>query len=385
VREHVFHILYGRGRNGKGTLIRMLHFILGDYSVQANTATFVDSKIQQSGSSHQEDLTRLRGARFVAAEEVNKNCDLNMGRIKTLTGGDIITARAPYAKHSIEFVPQATFALAVNDRPHVPDSGDGTWGRIRLMPFEAHIDKPDPDFEARLREEAAGILAWAVRGAVAWRRDGLCPPDEVMAATSEYRQDTNPLLRFIADRCVLGAFRRAEVGKLMGEYRDWCKTNEEEPLSTRRLGDRLLELGCKRDKGAKGVRRWTGIALLSDPGLSLVDEGGASGGTVPGYATQEWHVTTTETPEGGASGASGPSLSSTCTRTRTRECGEKDREIAPLAPPDDSSAGIDSGIMGGATGGGTSPAQPDPYAVDLDEFDGMDALALGTPTTGGQP
>ena len=151
VREHVFHVLYGRGRNGKGTLIRVLHHILGDYSVQANTSTFVDSRVQQAGSSHQEDLTRLRGARFVAAEEVNKGCDLNMARIKTLTGGDVITARSPYAKHSIEFVPEATFALAVNDRPHLPDSGDGTRGRSRMTPFEAPPAKPDPYFEAGLR------------------------------------------------------------------------------------------------------------------------------------------------------------------------------------------------------------------------------------------
>jgi putative DNA primase/helicase len=39
----------------------------------------------------------------------------------------------------------------------------------------------------RLRDELPGILAWAVRGALAWRQRGLeAPPANVQGATREY-------------------------------------------------------------------------------------------------------------------------------------------------------------------------------------------------------
>ena len=84
--------------------------------------------------------------------------------------------------------------------------------------------------EAMIATELEGILAWCVRGCVAWQRDGMEPPAAVLAATASYRDDANPLLEWFEH-----ALERDEAGRETGpdlhaSYADWC-------AATRRRND----------------------------------------------------------------------------------------------------------------------------------------------------
>jgi hypothetical protein len=88
--EEVFFILHGDGRNGKGTLIRVLSALFGDYFHNANIAMLLDTGF---GKGIPNDVAALAGRRLVTTQESTAGAKLDEALIKSLTGGDLITAR----------------------------------------------------------------------------------------------------------------------------------------------------------------------------------------------------------------------------------------------------------------------------------------------------
>ncbi|MBE7450054.1 MAG: hypothetical protein HS111_14475 [Kofleriaceae bacterium] len=74
-------------------------------------------------------------------------------------------------------------------------SGDGSAGAVsRRRPRGGS----GSDLLDKLKTEASGILAWAVRGAVAWRQFGLGPtPQAITDATHDYRIAEDVIGEFI--------------------------------------------------------------------------------------------------------------------------------------------------------------------------------------------
>src|SRR5262249_40039025 len=66
-REEVFFILHGSGRNGKGTLLRVLSALLGDYAATTEFSTLIAEPSRSRGIRN--DVAALAGKRFVTAQE----------------------------------------------------------------------------------------------------------------------------------------------------------------------------------------------------------------------------------------------------------------------------------------------------------------------------
>jgi putative DNA primase/helicase len=147
------------------------------------------------------DVAALVGRRFVTASETNDGTRLNEGRVKALTGCDPITARFLHGEF-FTFRPVAKFWLTVNHRPVVRDDSFEFWRRIRVIPFSQRFDV-DRTLMPALHEERPGILASAVRGALAWQAQGLQPPESVLTATQGYQTESDPLGAFLAEACTV--------------------------------------------------------------------------------------------------------------------------------------------------------------------------------------
>ena len=63
--EHRFVFGYGKGGNGKGTLLNTVARIMGDYSAVADAGTFLAANHER----HPTDVAKLHGARLVVAQE----------------------------------------------------------------------------------------------------------------------------------------------------------------------------------------------------------------------------------------------------------------------------------------------------------------------------
>jgi putative DNA primase/helicase len=145
--------------------------------------------------------------------------------VKALTGRDPITARFLH-REFFTFQPVAKFWLATNHKPDVRDDSEGFWRRIHFIPFTASfVGREDKTLKDRLRDEAAGILARAVRGCLAWQREGLKRPKPVQDATNAYRAESMPLARFLDECCVIQDNASATFGELFKAYVRWCGGN----------------------------------------------------------------------------------------------------------------------------------------------------------------
>jgi putative DNA primase/helicase len=266
-REQCFVIALGTGANGKSVLTETVRHVLGDYVLDTPTSTIMAA---EHGRGTENDLARLRGARFVTAKETAEAKRLDEARIKALTGGDVVTARFLFKEH-FEFVPEFKLWLYANHRPEIRGADDGIWRRIALVPFEVTIPESqrDPELPAKLRGEAPGILAWLVRGCMEWQRQGLRPPARVTDATQGWRSDADDVARFVAECCTLAPFAEVKADALHKRYVAWTRDQgSRDHLASNGFSRRLAALSIKgfeqRRTFAKG-RHYIGIGLESEP------------------------------------------------------------------------------------------------------------------------
>jgi putative DNA primase/helicase len=260
VSEHCLFFCYGTGRNGKSTLFELLRTVAGDYTRAATP----DLLLAKRSDRHEEEFAGLRGVRFVTTVEAGDGRSWDETRVKWLTGGDRLTARHMYGSR-FEFAPTHKFWIAANHMPRVHGMDTGFWRRMHLVPFNVTIpeEEVDPYLRTKLEAELPGILRWAIDGALAWREGGLKAPQQVRAATEDYRSQEDVLGHFVSDCCVLGPREWAPTQALHEAYERWAERNGERSMGKIALGNALAERsGIARQDGAQKIRGFSGVGLL---------------------------------------------------------------------------------------------------------------------------
>lgn len=268
--SHIIVILWGIGRNGKGTLLETLKFVLGNLVYKAESELLLDQRFQRISGAPNSGILALRGKRLVYVSETSEGRQLNTSRIKELVGGDTLNARALYAKHHVEFQPTHLLLLLTNHKPHAPAGDYALWQRVNLIPFTlSFVNNPekinerqaDPNLPDKLKDEAPGILAWLVRGCLEWQRQGLNSPEIVTAATKAYRREEDLIGHFIADRCVVEKNIQVKAGELYHEYKAWAESMGHKRMSGTRFGKEMKE---RFDSYKTNYTFYTGIGLLQE-------------------------------------------------------------------------------------------------------------------------
>lgn len=247
--EQILMMLVGSGANGKSTFVNVLLYLLGDYAGTCGKDVLAANQRGSRGGAN-EELADLRGVRLAAAAEMEQGEPLAEAMVKRITGGELITARKLFG-HNITFQPTFTLWLSTNHLPVITGTDDGIWRRIRIVPFKARFtaDKADPHLLDKLKAEAAGILAWAVRGTAMWREHGLVTPAAVLEATSDYRQDSDHLGLFIAECCETDPSFKVLQRSLYARYVQWCQEDGGSlPLRSLQLKRELERKGFQVDR-----------------------------------------------------------------------------------------------------------------------------------------
>jgi putative DNA primase/helicase len=241
-REECLFLLHGPlGRNGKGTFIKTIASMLGDYSLTADFSTFVAAR---DDHGPRDDVANMHGRRFVSAQESREGAPLAESLIKWLTGGDIVRARRLF-ENSWEFMPTFKLWLATNHKPTIRGTDSAIWSRIKLIPFDVSFEgREDRGLKDDLQAELTGILRWAVQGCLDWRRNGLLAPESVTDSTAEYRAESDGFGRFLEEMCVIGDIFQGKGHELYLVYRRWAEQGGEQHLMTETtFGKRLKEKG----------------------------------------------------------------------------------------------------------------------------------------------
>ena len=262
ISEQCIFILYGSGQNGKSTFIVALQTLLGAYAQQAAP----DLLLAHQHDRHPTELAELRGARLVTSVETGESRRLNENLVKQMSGGDRMRGRF-MRRDFFEFDPTHKVFLATNHKPVIRGTDFAIWRRIRLIPFTVTIppEERDPHLSEKLKAELPGILAWCVRGCLAWQREGLQPPREVTEATDAYRQQMDLLAVFFDECCVIDRCAIVAKGALYKAYQEWCEQTGENAETQRKFSERLQERGLTEDRqGIARTRVWRGIGLLDN-------------------------------------------------------------------------------------------------------------------------
>jgi putative DNA primase/helicase len=261
-RQQCFFLLCGSGANGKTTFLETIVKLLGTH---AATAAFSAFLAQHNQGSPRNDLAALCGARFVKAAEAEHKARLDESVMKALTGEDTISARFLYHEQ-FEYRPQFKIWLATNHKPAIWETSDAIWRRIKLIEFKCQFAglRADVALRSKLEAELPGILAWAVRGCLAWQKVGLREPQTISRATLGYRQESDQIGRFFKDRCYLQPDRQTPAKQLYDDYVLWCGNQQEIPVAnnlfTAKLAERGID-GIERKRAAGGVV-YRGLGLL---------------------------------------------------------------------------------------------------------------------------
>lgn len=260
--EQALFFLYGRGANGKSTFAGIVQDLLGDYGMKSRAETLM----LRNHDIIPEEVAQLDGVRFMLAAELGEGQRLNESLIKDLTGGDKLRARLLH-KNSFEFLPTAKPWLYGNHKPSIRGTDEGIWRRVKLIPFTITIPDKERDktLPKKLHVELPGILAWAVRGCMAWQAEGLGDPQAITEATKEYRVEQDILAAFLDEKCIITPDAEVTAGALYTEYKQWAEDTGIQPLSRINFSRQLEERGFTTSKRESGTGRhvYVGLGLFT--------------------------------------------------------------------------------------------------------------------------
>lgn len=248
---------YGAGSNGKSTFMNVLSALMGDYATTANASTIMSKPT----SNISNDVARLKGARLVMINELEDGKRLAEAEIKTMTGGEALTARYLHQEF-ITFYPQFKLHLTSNYKPSVYDNSHGLWRRINLINWAVIVIEADQDKQLldKLKGELSGILNWALSGLHDYLKNGLQTPKSVLSDTAEFRAEMDSIGQFIEAYCYVDIEARGKARELYAKYSEWAKETGRQPVNNMRFGNSLKDKGYTNYKSS-GVMVYRGLAV----------------------------------------------------------------------------------------------------------------------------
>jgi putative DNA primase/helicase len=188
--------LWGRGRNGKGVLIRTLTAILGDgkFAWPLRPSEITVSKFGDEAMKR--TFANLKGKRLVTVTESVAG-NLNTSMLKLMSGGDALSGARMRQDQQV-FKPTHKVLLPTNDRPQLP-ADPAFRGRVHMIPFAANFTgREDRQLDHTLQHtELPGILHRLITLCPDVIENGLRPPASVLAdqlfteldVTKQFRDD----------------------------------------------------------------------------------------------------------------------------------------------------------------------------------------------------
>lgn len=269
VEQSVMMILHGvgstaNGSNGKSVFMEALRNALGDYAVTISPDTLMAKRCGMDNAALG-DLANMKGSRVVVTSETESGERLSEALVKRLTGGEPITAKIMYAE-PFTYMPTGVIWMTTNTKPIVRGTDNGIWRRLVFVPFEAKItpDKVDVKLGDKLKTEAAGILNWAVEGALNYQQDHQLvqkAPKKVLQTHNEYRNEMDTIKTFLEDVADFGPGYICSTKDVNEAFNEWNKINQS-GITNNKLG---RELGIRFEKfKTNGYRKYRGFKIRDE-------------------------------------------------------------------------------------------------------------------------
>lgn len=281
VRDHVLPVFIGEGRNGKGTLIRIMLRVFGSHARVINPKALIKRKFD----AHAEEIAQLAGKRLAVAEETGQGAVWDVARVNEWTGGNRLSGRFMHG-NSFDFDPSHTLVMATNHRPSVGQGEKAFWDRYKEVPFEVSFyGREDYTLEPGIiAEELPGVLNRLLEASGRYHGAGrLLVPNAVDVATSDARVDADNLARFCAEHLVVtndetDRIVNAELYQTVDKW--WSQNVRGEIVPSSRTFPKEMRsaLGFpatmdnprKLGQGGSVRRTWMGVRWLDEAGFEAL-------------------------------------------------------------------------------------------------------------------
>ncbi len=265
-KEQQLTFLFGPGGNGKSVFLTTLSAVMGDYSCTAPMDAFTAS----NGDRHSTEIAMFVGTRLVTASETNAGRSWDEARVKSLTGGEPVTARF-MRQDNFTYMPSFKLLFAGNHKPNLRDVDAAMQRRLHMVPFMQIPARVDPDLPEKLRRESPAILAWMIEGALAWQREGLNPPAAVAAMTTDYLNEQDLVGAWLKECCDVDDDKKtfATIRDLFASWRTYSSILGEQAGTDRQLAQALANHGFVRGEHPRSRRH--GFKGLSVRPVDMAD------------------------------------------------------------------------------------------------------------------
>lgn len=253
--QQVAFMFLGRGRNGKGTLIRILGHLLGEGNYSAIS------------------LDDLTGNRFAAAGLYGKIANLagdidatfqeSTARFKMLTGEDVFTAENK-GQPAFRFMNWAVPVFSANKAPGSADTSEGYLRRWIILKFDRQISDREKilHLDEQFIPELSGI---ARRGIEALRRmmeTGHFKDDgDVAKGKAEFVEQLDQVRQWIDQCCEADGDYTIKRDVLYDSYKFWADKTGSGKLKAAEFYSRLDNAGFELCK-VQGVRSVRGLKVV---------------------------------------------------------------------------------------------------------------------------
>lgn len=270
-----FFVLYGdKTRNGKSTFVGTLKYLLGNYAETLKPASITRKNISSGGSGAMPDIAKLQKSRLVVVSELEENMILDISLVKTMTGGNELSARHLY-KSEFNFVPQFKILIDTNYLPNMTDDSIFNSDRLHVLCFDRHFELHERNMHLKeiLQSEVNGIFNLIVPFISVLEKDGLSMPKQSEETIYEYSLNSNNVKQFTIDKLYYkeGAYERAS--DVYNAYKDWCNESSYKFMGKKRFNKKLVDLGYMyteksrhhNDRGVDENTIWIKDVTLTEP------------------------------------------------------------------------------------------------------------------------
>lgn len=260
--------IVGQPRSGKGTIYRIIEYVLGEAACVSPTLTSLGEPF---------GLSQLLGKTvcgFPDAQLSGRSAG-TVEILKSISGEDSLSVNRKHLSHLPHVRMKTRIILVANELLRFNDTSGALEPRISLLPTQrTFVGKENLSLTDELQTEASGILNWGLRGLPDLHKNKrFINPEKSQAMMNTYRRSMSPVRAFVEDRC------RTEPenpqGKLSvpcpviyNDFVSWADDNGHSKMSSSTFGVKLraacpgVERRRLRDENKNQFWAYTGISLV---------------------------------------------------------------------------------------------------------------------------
>lgn len=259
------YVLIGPKRSSKSMIARIIREMIGDKKAASPTLASL---------SYGFGLQPLLGASLAVIHDSRdakpRDQAAALERILSTTGEDHQTIDRKH-KDAVTVKLPTRIILISNELPWFRDASGAFVSRcILLRMTRSFIDKEDTGLFEKLLPELPGILNWSLEGLRRLRDRGrFIQPQSAMGLLDDLRAITEPVQRFIQDRCELGSEYEVPVNAVYNEYVLWAAGESLTAMAKTTFGRDIrsaaptVDVAQRTGPFGRRHRVYTGIRLAS--------------------------------------------------------------------------------------------------------------------------